>query len=71
LHMAAFGVGTLPMMLGIGAASGRLRGFALRFQRMIPACVILIAMLLLLRGMALGIPYLSPSLNEHAYAACH
>jgi len=30
-----------------------------------------IAALLLLRGMALGIPYLSPSLNEHAFAACH
>jgi uncharacterized protein len=71
LHMAAFGVGTLPMMLGIGAASGRLRGIALRFQRIIPACVILVATLLLLRGMALGIPYLSPSLNEHAHAACH
>ena len=71
LHMAAFGAGTLPMMLGLGAASGRLRFIALRFQKLIPACVILVAMLLLLRGMALGIPYLSPSLKEHAHAACH
>lgn len=71
LHMAAFGAGTLPMMLGLGAASGRLRFIALRFQKLIPLCVILVAMLLLLRGMALGIPYLSPSLNEHAHAACH
>ena len=71
LHMAAFGAGTLPMRLGIGAASGRLRFIALRFQKIIPACVILVAMLLLLRGMALGIPYLSPSLNEHAHTACH
>lgn len=71
LHMAAFGAGTLPMMLGIGAASGRLRFIALRFQKLIPICVVLVAMLLLLRGMSLGIPYLSPSLNSDAPAACH
>jgi hypothetical protein len=71
LHMAAFGAGTLPMMLGMDAASGRLRFIALRFQKLIPICVMLVAMLLLVRGMALGIPYLSPSLNEHAHAACH
>jgi len=71
LHMTAFGAGTLPMMLGIGAASGRLRFIALRFQKMIPVSVILVAMLLLLRGMALGIPYISPSLIEVAQAACH
>lgn len=71
LHMAAFGAGTLPMMLGLGVASGQLRFIALRFQKLIPICVMLVAMLLLLRGMALGIPYLSPSLNEHAHNACH
>jgi uncharacterized protein len=71
LHMAAFGAGTLPMMLGLGAASGWLRFVALRFQKLIPICVMVVAMLLLLRGMALGIPYLSPSLNEDAHAACH
>jgi uncharacterized protein len=71
LHMAAFGAGTLPMMFGLGAASGRLRFIALRFQKLIPLCVMLVAMLLLLRGMALGIPYLSPSLNEQAHTPCH
>jgi len=71
LHMAAFGAGTLPMMLGIGAASGRLRPVTLRFQKLIPICVMLVAMLLLLRGMALGIPYISPALNEQAHNVCH
>ena len=71
LHMAAFGAGTLPMMLGLGTASGQLRFIALRFQKLIPLCVLLVAMLLLLRGMALGIPYLSPTLNETAHNACH
>lgn len=71
LHMAAFGAGTLPMMFGLGAASDQLRFIALRFQKSIPICVMLVAILLLLRGMALGIPYLSPSLNEQAHKACH
>lgn len=71
LHMAAFGAGTLPMLLGLGFASRGLRPVALRFQKLIPICVMLVAMLLLLRGMALGIPYLSPTLNEFAHNACH
>lgn len=71
LHMLAFGAGTLPMMLGLGLASSRLRPVAARFQKLIPICVMLVATLLLLRGMALGIPYLSPTLNEHAHASCH
>jgi sulfite exporter TauE/SafE len=71
LHMAVFGVGTLPMMLGMGMAARSLRPFAVHFQKLIPICVMFVATLLLLRGMALGIPYVSPSLNEHAHAACH
>ena len=71
LHMGAFGAGTLPMLLGLGLASSRLRSIALRFQKTIPICVMLVAMLLLLRGMALGIPYLSPTLNELAQSTCH
>ncbi len=71
LHMVAFGAGTLPMMLGLGVASSRLRPITLRFRKLIPICVMLVAMLLLLRGMALGVPYLSPSLNEYAHSACH
>ena len=70
-HMAVFGAGTLPMMLGLGAASRRLGFIALRFQKLIPICIMLLAMLLLLRGLALGVPYLSPNLNEHAHNTCH
>jgi sulfite exporter TauE/SafE len=71
LHMAAFGMGTLPMMVGLGVASGRLRPLSVRFQKLIPISVIVVAALLLLRGMALGIPYVSPPLNEHASLTCH
>jgi sulfite exporter TauE/SafE len=69
-YMAAFGTGTIPMMLGI-SLSGRLVPVALRLQlrRAIPASVFLVATLLILRGLALGIPYLSPDLA--AGPCCH
>jgi len=71
LHMAAFGAGTLPMMLGLAVAGGRVRSASVRFQKLIPISVIAVAALLLLRGMALGIPYISPALHEHATQTCH
>ena len=59
------------MLLGLSFAGSRLRLAGSRFQKLIPICVAVVAMLLLLRGMALGIPYLSPTLNEHAHTTCH
>lgn len=69
-YMAAFGLGTVPMMLGIGLIGQKLQ-FTLRFklQRLIPASVAVVAVLLILRGLSLGIPYISPELT--AGAACH
>ena len=62
-YMIAFGLGTLPMMLAISLVGTKLQ-FALRFkvQRLIPVSLAVVGLLLLLRGMALGIPYLSPEL---------
>jgi sulfite exporter TauE/SafE len=62
-YMAAFGLGTLPTMLGI-SLSGKILPltFRLKLHRAIPVSVCLLATLLILRGMALGIPYLSPDL---------
>lgn len=69
-YMAAFGFGTVPMMLGIGLVGQKLQ-FTLRFklQKLIPACLMLVAAMLILRGLSLGIPYLSPDLD--AGGACH
>jgi sulfite exporter TauE/SafE len=63
LYMAVFGLGTLPTMLSI-SISGRLFPVSLRFRlrRVIPVGVCVLAGLLILRGMALGIPYVSPDL---------
>jgi len=73
-YMLAFGLGTVPMMLGIGLTGRKLQP-ALRFrlQRFIPASVALLGLLLILRGMSLGIPYLSPDLSggRAQCPACH
>jgi hypothetical protein len=70
-YMAGFGLGTVPMMLGIGL-SGHLFPIALRLQlrKAIPLSVFLLASLLILRGLGLGIPYLSPDLAAGS-SCCH
>lgn len=70
-YMAAFGSGTVPLMLAIGM-SGKLIPFSLRLRlaRAIPVSVFLLAMLLILRGMSLGIPYLSPNLSAPLADSC-
>jgi hypothetical protein len=70
-YMAGFGLGTTPMMLGIGL-SGRLvpLGLRLRLRKAIPVSVFVLGLLLILRGLGLGIPYVSPDLASPA-SCCH
>jgi uncharacterized protein len=69
LHMAAFGAGTLPMLLGVSALGSKLRIINVHAQKLIPASVALLALLLVLRSLGLGIPYLSPNLTTGM--SCH
>jgi uncharacterized protein len=73
-YMVAFGLGTVPMMLAIALLGSKLQ-LVLRFklQRLIPVSLGVVGALLLLRGMALGIPYVSPKLPAQpaAEAICH
>lgn len=61
VFMMVFGLGTIPMMLFLGLVSGaigiRLRN---RMNKIIPYFVILIGILFIVRGLGLGIPYVSP-----------
>jgi sulfite exporter TauE/SafE len=61
LLMAFFGLGTVPalMMVAIG---GQYMGFAFRrkIQKILPVFIFGIGVLLILRGLNLGIPYISP-----------
>jgi uncharacterized protein len=70
-YMAIFGLGTLPMMLAV-SFSGKLFPPALRLKLngAIPFGICLLAALLILRGMSLGIPYVSPDLAPGAAGCC-
>jgi hypothetical protein len=72
LWMLAFGFGTLPTMLGI-SLSGKIFpvGIRMKFRRAVPAGVLLLAGLLILRGLALGIPYVSPNLDMNGCCLSH
>lgn len=64
LFMAAFGLGTLPIMWSV-AFFGNYVGVSFRqkIRRAYPYMMTLMACLLILRGMGLGIPYVSPKMN--------
>jgi hypothetical protein len=70
-YMALFGLGTTPMMLGIGL-SGRAFpvSFRLKLRSAIPYGICLLGSLLILRGLGLGIPYVSPALVAGLPACC-
>lgn len=65
LLMFAFGLGTLPVMAFLMLfgkfISQRTRGL---INKLVPYVIGIMAFLLILRGLNLGIPYLSPSYNE-------
>ncbi len=73
--MSAFGLGTIPMM----AAAFFLKriitpNLKRKINKFIPIGVALIALLLILRGLSLGIPFISPILPDAAGGAimeCH
>ncbi|MDH3697279.1 MAG: sulfite exporter TauE/SafE family protein [Flavobacteriaceae bacterium] len=60
--MMLFGLGTVPLMTVAVYSAGFLKGrFRIAFQKLIPAMILLFGALLILRGLGLGIPYLSPA----------
>lgn len=65
LYMMLFGIGTIPLMLAV-SVSGNFMNLSLRrkINKFIPAFTILIALILILRGMNLDIPYLSPKISH-------
>ena len=61
IYMVLFGVGTIPLMTSAVYAGGYLRaGLKAKIRKLVPVFVVVIGMLFIVRGMGLGIPYLSP-----------
>lgn len=68
LFMALFGAGTIPAMFSVAWFSNLISvKFRLTITKAMPYVVSIMAVLLILRGMNLGIPYISPKMAEQ----CH
>ncbi|AWG21950.1 hypothetical protein FFWV33_10650 [Flavobacterium faecale] len=74
-YMLLFGLGTVPMMSAVVYINSFLTiSIRNKIQKVIPYVAIVIAILFILRGLGLGIPYVSPtnmSLFVQAEANCH
>lgn len=64
LFMAIFGLGTFPMMLGVGMVGQFLTAHArTTVNKWVPVFAILIGCIFIARGLNLGIPYVSPKIT--------
>ncbi len=75
LYMIIFGLGTVPLMTATVYFGSLLKG-SLRQQirKVIPVFIVIIGVLFILRGMGLGIPYISPKANMNMQTTemeCH
>lgn len=75
LYMVLFGLGTLPLMTFVVYVHSLIRlPFRNKIQKAIPYVAVIIGVLFILRGLGLGIPYISPSnmsLFVQATPNCH
>jgi sulfite exporter TauE/SafE len=60
LFMAVFGLGTLPAMFSVSFISSISKRFRLYLSHTAPVLTFVMGVLLVVRGLGLGIPYLSP-----------
>lgn len=77
IYMTLFGLGTFPIMF-VTTVLGKVINFNLRrrINKLIPFLAVLLALLFILRGLNLGIPFISPkfiptSVNAEAIQNCH
>lgn len=76
VYMAFFGIGTIPMMAAVYIAKDFMPlNFRKRMVKFIPYGIAVVAVMMILRGMSLGIPYISPVLPDkvvkEAPECCH
>lgn len=67
LFMLLFGIGTIPLLLLATLASDAIgQRIRSKMQRVVPYFVFMLGVLFILRGMSLGIPYVSPTAEKLA-----
>lgn len=74
--MYAFGLGTIPMLVSLTLLKSRFSALRLNSARkLVPALLLVFGSLFLVRGMNLGIPYLSPEVKVEQgvvkHSCCH
>lgn len=70
LFMGSFGLGTVPAMLLLVLAAQSLSGeFRQQIRKLIPILSLIIGILLILRGLNLDIPFVSPYLHKAIHGA--
>ncbi len=71
-YMAMFGLGTVPALLATSLFGPLLNLRARQYLlRLLPVGAVVLGLLLVLRGMNLGIPYISPKLDTETHSSCH
>lgn len=71
LFMSAFGLGTVPMMFTVAITKNLFSvSFRNHLRKAVPYFISVMAILLVLRGLNLGIPYVSPKVSEHKTLHC-
>ena len=72
VFMIFFGLGTLPLLIALSYYGRRISlSFRITMKKAIPLFIASMAVLLILRGLGLGIPFVSPILPAQPGAALH
>ena len=75
LYMALFGLGTLPFMFVVVLVGNLIsQSFRSKILKIVPILMILLGSLFIMRGLELGIPYISPkaeALQINSSGECH
>ena len=71
IYMLFFGLGTIPVLLSVSLLGNIISvRFRNSIKRIIPFFIFFIGVLFILRGLNLGIPYISPKMIPHEAAKC-
>lgn len=64
LAMTLFGVGTMPILLAVSIFGNKMKSFkSVRWSKIAPYMITIVGLLIMLRGMNLGIKFISPKIS--------
>jgi len=65
LYMVLFGLGTIPMMTGVIYGQSFIKKhLKFNYKKLIPVAVVIVGLLFIVRGLGLGIKYISPKIDS-------